>query len=362
MFNVHLQTGSVLSEVQGNDIIKLLLQRYYTFMLKNRRGWIFYLTILLFTQAAIAQDIEFSQFLYNPVYLNQGMYGINGGPRIIANYRNQWPTLQKAFESYSISYDQHFDKIGGGIGIQILSDNQASGIIKTTALSAGYNHLFKINDKTGIRAGMSAMVFQKRLEWSKLLFYDQFDQSTALPTSSISFEQIPDINNHTLLDIGAGFILFNKNTYGGLSVKHLNQPNESYYKSYKSNLPLRLSANFGTQIRTKRGKSTYISPNIMFTSQARFKQIQGHVLLNASPVILGMGYRHAFENIDAFIFYAGVQKGIVRVVYSYDNTLNNLRSKSGGAHELSLTLNFSDGKKAAAKRTLKNSLDCPGLL
>lgn len=331
-------------------------------MYKNKYFCIVYLICMFFFQKTHGQDAEFSQFLNNPVYLNPAMYGINGGPRFIANYRNQWPELQRAFETYSFSYDQHFDKISGGIGVQVLTDNQAAGIVKTNLFSGGYNHLFRVSDNTGIRVGMNAAFIQKRLDWTRLLFTDQFDQSTALPVNSVTTEQLPDFSSKSVVDIGAGFIAYSKSIYLGIAAKHINQPNESFYNSYKSTLPVRFLTNFGAQIRTKRGKATYISPNIMFLSQAKFKQINGQLLLNTSPVLLGMGYRHTFNNSDALIFIAGIQKGIFRTVYSYDNTYSNLRGNTGGAHELSLIINFNDGKKAAAKRTLKNSIDCPDLL
>ncbi len=331
-------------------------------MYKCKLIWLLFVTIILTCNNAWAQDVEFTQFINNPVYLNEGMYGINGGPRIIFNYRNQWPALQKAFETYAVSYDQHFDKIGGGVGVQLMSDNQANGILRTTSFSAGYSHLFRVDEKTGIRAGMSVGLFQKSLDWSRLLFYDQFDLSTTLPTGNVSSEQIPDFANKTLIDIGAGIVAFSKHVYGGIALKHLNQPNESYYKSYKSNLPIRISGNFGAEIKTKKGKATYISPNIMFTTQAKFTQVQGNVLFNTSPILFGIGYRHAIKNSDAVVFFAGIRKGVFKTVYSYDNTYSNLRGKSGGAHELSLILNFSEGKKAASKRLLKNSIDCPDML
>lgn len=324
--------------------------------------WILLFTVIIICNNVLAQDVEFTQFINNPIYLNEGMYGINGGPRIIFNYRNQWPAMQRAFETYAVSYDQHFDQIGGGVGIQIMSDNQANGILRTTSFSAGYNHFFKVDDKTGIRAGMSAGIFQKSLDWSRLLFYDQFDLSTTLPVNASTTEQVPDFSNKTLLDIGAGMVLFTKHTYGGIAIKHLNQPNESYFKTYKSNLPVRFSINFGTEIKTKKGKDTYISPNIMLTTQAKFTQVQGNVIFNANPVLFGIGYRNAIRNSDAIVFFAGIRKGVFKTVYSYDNTYSNIRGKSGGAHELSLILNFSEGKKAASKRLLKNSLDCPDML
>lgn len=100
----------------------------------------------------------------------------------------------------------------------------------------------------------------------------------------------------------------------------------------------------------------------MLTTQAKFTQVQGNVIFNATPVLFGIGYRNAIRNSDAIVFFAGIRKGVFKTVYSYDNTYSNIRGKSGGAHELSLILNFSEGKKAASKRLLKNSLDCPDML
>jgi hypothetical protein len=90
--------------------------------------------------------------------------------------------------------------------------------------------------------------------------------------------------------------------------------------------------------------------------------VQGHVIFNASPILFGVGYRHAIQNSDAVIFFAGIRKGVFKTVYSYDNTYSNIRGKSGGAHELAVILNFNEGKKAASKRLLKNSLECPDML
>jgi len=314
----------------------------------------------LVSQRTSAQDAEFSQYIFNPVYLNPGLAGSSGGPRFIANYRSQWPSLDKAYATYTVSYDQHVPALGGGIGVQVLSDNQANGLYRQTGVSGVYNYLLHVSEKTGLRIGLRAALLQTRVDWAGLLFYDQFDQSTAAPVGN-SLEEMPSFTKKTILDMGAGMLLYSKKVYVGFGVKHINQPNLSLYSDRRSPLPIRFLGNFGAEIRTKRNGHTYISPNLMYARQGTFNQVQGHVLVYRGPVIAGAGLRYAGQNTDALVFYLGMKTGVFRTVYSYDNTYSNLRGKTGGAHELSLSLNFSESKKAARKRRLNNSIDCPDL-
>ncbi|HZG01075.1 MAG TPA: PorP/SprF family type IX secretion system membrane protein [Chitinophagales bacterium] len=315
----------------------------------------------VFTRETRAQDVAFSQYIFNPVYLNPALAGISGGPRFIVNYRNQWPALTDAYVTYSASYDQHFPEIGGGVGFQILSDNQASGTYRQTAVSGAYNYMFVVSEKTAIRIGLQTAIQQHRIFWERLLFADEFDVETVLP-GAVSQEMLPSFTNKTNVDFGAGMVLYGKKAYAGLVVKHVSQPNVSLYNERRAPLPMMISGNLGAEIKTKRNGRTYISPNLMYARQAKHSQIQGHLLVYRGPVLGGIGLRRAAQNTDAVIFYAGMRTGVFRAVYSYDNTYSNLRGRSGGAHELSMALNLNEGKKARRKARLKNSIDCPELL
>ena len=61
-----------------------------------------------------AQDAAFSQFFANPIYLNPAMAGSNICPRLSLNYRNQWPGIGKTYVTYSATYDQYVEQLGGG--------------------------------------------------------------------------------------------------------------------------------------------------------------------------------------------------------------------------------------------------------
>ena len=49
--------------------------------------------VLLSEIKIFAQDPIFTQFYSNPVYLNPAFTGSNKCPRIVSNYRNQWPSF-----------------------------------------------------------------------------------------------------------------------------------------------------------------------------------------------------------------------------------------------------------------------------
>ena len=46
---------------------------------------------------SFAQDPEFTQFYANKLYLNPAFAGSHNCPRIVMNYRNQWPAITGNF-------------------------------------------------------------------------------------------------------------------------------------------------------------------------------------------------------------------------------------------------------------------------
>src|SRR5688572_27123553 len=106
-----------------------------------------------------AQDPEFSQFYAAPVYTNPAMAGTafcgrNAAGRMSVNYRNQWPSLPGTFRSFNASYDQHHEKIGGGIGLMATYDRAGAGLLTTSTVSGVYSYLFRLNHSFFLRGGL----------------------------------------------------------------------------------------------------------------------------------------------------------------------------------------------------------------
>ena len=79
-----------------------------------------------------AQDVVFSQFYANPLYLNPALAGNASDPRLTFNFRNQWPALNASFVTYSAGFDQHFDALSGGVGLHVLTDQIGSEAFQYT--------------------------------------------------------------------------------------------------------------------------------------------------------------------------------------------------------------------------------------
>ncbi|MBP7274488.1 MAG: PorP/SprF family type IX secretion system membrane protein [Saprospiraceae bacterium] len=316
------------------------------------------LVAILFANYLVAQDPIFSQYYSAPMQINPAFAGNTYAPHIAINYRNQWPSLDKAYITFGAAYDQLIENLNSGIGIMLLSDNAGNGIYKTSNFSAVYAYRLEVNDDFFLKFGLRGGAIQSTLNWDKLIFYDQLDpingttdpNGAPIPTE----EQRPNELTRTYFDVGTGFLAYTKNFYGGISLNHLNRPDEGFFntnENLESGLPLRLAIQAGGQIQLreanrKNDSPAYVSPNITYIRQNNFNQIHANIIASAGLVFGGVGFRHTFGNSDAAIFIAGMQKGVFKLGYSYDLTVSGLAGKTGGAHEVSLILNFEKERKA----------------
>jgi type IX secretion system PorP/SprF family membrane protein len=308
---------------------------------------------------AFSQDAEFSQFFNAPLYLNPAFAGVGEGPRFCLNYRNQWAALDNAYLSYTASYDQNFEAINGGIGVLMMSDRQAGGLLSTTGISGIYSYQLNLSPKFGLKAGAQFSYVQKRIDAAQLVFAENINPDNGSITGGISAD-VPDNTSKGIADIGGGVLIYTKSFYAGLSAKHVTSPNESFYSSQISPWPVRVAANIGIEFRSRKNARTaaYFSPNLLFVQQASFRQLNAGAILGVGVVYAGLYFRSAFANSDAVIVMAGLKRGVFKFGYSYDATVSSLES-TGGTHELSLVLNFHDSKKVQFRRNTRRFTDCP---
>ncbi|MCZ2101885.1 MAG: PorP/SprF family type IX secretion system membrane protein [Chitinophagales bacterium] len=310
--------------------------------------------VLLGFKWVSGQDPVFSQFYNAPLQLNAAFAGNTYTPMINLNYRNQWPGLGNIYTTYAVSYDQYFDKINGGLGISLLTDNAGDGTLKTTGLTGYYSYQIKIKGDLYIKGGLEAGWTNTSLDWNKLQFGDaleamldggtpggSFIPSREIPADDLSFHQIK---------IGAGLLLYNPHYYVGLGIKNLNSPNLPFLLSSATTsdqliqVPVRYSLHAGGQIVLRPGNNnrigTFLSPNIMLQRQRSFYQINFGALLSVNAIHGGLWYRHAAYNGDALIASFGVKMDFLRITYSFDLTMSDLGLNQGGSHEIGIGINF----------------------
>jgi type IX secretion system PorP/SprF family membrane protein len=311
-----------------------------------------------------AQDPVFSQFYAAPLQLNPAFAGTTLAPRFTFNHRNQYPNWPNAYITYAASFEQEVAALNSGFGIQVMTDAAGDGIYKNSHVSGIYSYRLRLGKDANVRIGLEAGMYQARVDWDRLLFEDQIDPIEG-PTDPAgnpfqTEESRPESLTSTLFDASAGILFYSRNVYGGLSLKHLNRPDESFLK-INENLfagrPLRITLHGGAEFdlgkRNKRGGRAFISPNAMFVKQGDTGQINVGTYLGSGRLFGGAWFRHNFTLADAAVFSVGVREGVFRIGYSYDMTVSDLASAPGGTgntHEISLVINLEDSQSIQQRK------------
>jgi type IX secretion system PorP/SprF family membrane protein len=321
------------------------------------------------TEDAVAQDPHFSQFYANPIYLNPAFTGTNICPRLIINYRNQWPSIPGAYITYNASYDQYFEKLSGGLGVIALSDVAGEGALTHNSMSFIYAYRLRLEDRNRhfLTFGLQGTYYSKSLDWSKLTFGDQIDARDGFVYAT---QNIPGNHNVQYLDFSAGMLYYSQRFYLGFAAHHLTEPSNSFYSGDSDSKQfMKYTIQTGLEIPVGgsakgiyRESYPYLFPSLIFQQQQNFHQLNYGIYYHHTPMVVGIWYRQFIsspESIgqysDAVVLLAGFEYDKMKIGYSYDITTSALSNVSGGAHEISITLKFNCPVQGIKYRAIK----CP---
>lgn len=307
-----------------------------------------------------AQDPQFSQFYATPLYLGPSMAGAYENPRLIVNYRDQWPKLPGRYVTYSISADNFFPKIRSGFGFIFMQDNAGKGKLVTTLANLCYSYRIVINHTFFLQPGLALQYYSRDINFNTLRFADQYMGNTLLPSSL----ETPVNNRPGHLDISSSILGFGNNYWVGFSLDHLLKLNNNFADN-PAYLPLRLSFYGGYKIKFKERVIHKIEQSMFLAYQLRVQTNMYHLDLGAyykkSPMIIGLWYRgipliNSIKSQGTVILLAGFELGKVSFSYSYDFNVSALISTTGGAHELTFTYRFTQLSKMKKKM---GAVPCP---
>lgn len=316
-----------------------------------------------------AQDVHFSQFYQTPINFNPANTGLFSGLyRLGANYRTQWNSVTVPYNTYSIWGDISFlqpkspvrkrkkDVGQFGLGAILINDVAGDGKLRTTkiGLSGAIHQSLNFDNSVYASAGISAYLVQKRIDFSKLYFGNQWDDHNF----DLTVDNLENANgNLNYLDFNFGGdinALLQKKymMHGGLSFIHWNKPNESFYSpelttqlgnifEYKNRLGLRPVLNVGGNFQMT--KEITLWPEVIWMFQKKAREFilglnAGYNISNTARVrkILYAGLTLRLN--DAVTPVIGFERNNVRTMMSYDVNLSTLKvaSKGRGGLELSI--------------------------
>lgn len=306
-----------------------------------KKGILLIVITIMALYAKAQQDSQFSQYIFNGVYINPAYAGYKDDMYVQSYFRSQWVGVTGAPKSFAIAADNSFSDGSVGLGVTLTSDQ-----IGAQSTLAGYlNYAYRIRigqDETSHLAfGLAAGMTQLGIDGSKLNAIQPGDQ--AIPTVSQS-RILPDAN--------FGIYYANSNYFAGLSATNILARFLNNDKGSNLLVPVpqpHFYLTAGTLIPIN--EDVRVKPVFLIKDDLKGPttlDIDGFILLN-ERINFGAFYRSSIKLYPKNNLQNDLPKqnafGIIaeffatpsiRIGYSYDQSLNNLGSYNYGSHELSV--------------------------
>ena len=336
---------------------------------------------------SMAQDAQFSQFYAAPMYQNPAFAGSAYAPRLIANYRNQWPSINANFVTSAFSVDHYIEKLNSGLGVMVVNDSQGPGRLKSTEISGIYSYQIQLGEENFLRLGAQGTYSNKSLDYLGLTFGDQYtNRGLTGNASNDPFANKNNISPITFVDYSGGALFYNSKTWLGVTLHHINRPTYTFLNTGAASpiagcptgdcLPRKLSVSGGLKIPLDNpysnaanvDKEFSVSPAFLYKRQGKFDQLDLGFYATYSALTAGLWYRGipikkkniTRTNHDAFVFLLGYRQDSFSIGYSYDITISSLGFATGGSHEISIAYQLDPFERGNQRKSRnKKELSCP---
>jgi type IX secretion system PorP/SprF family membrane protein len=332
---------------------------------------------LLSSYNSFAQDIQFSQFYNALLYQNPAFAGSGHAPRVTMHNRLQWPSQDAKYKTLYVSADHYFHNVNSGIGVIVLRDVQGSKNISSTDVGLQYSYELPVSRAVSVRAGLQGSYVFRTIDYAQLTFPQQYNDIQGLDPNSSNPYATGFAKMKGYVDLSAGALVYSKALWVGLSTHHLNVPNQAQLAGDPSRLPVKVAVTGGYKIPLmhkkymaymEEEKEISLTPTFHYKQQGKSDQLDLGAYIRYDQILFGIWYRglpvkhfkyngKRLQNTESIVTMIGWKYGPISIAYSYDFVTSRLAPyRTGGAHELNLTLTHHAHKK---KHKQLKRLPCP---
>jgi type IX secretion system PorP/SprF family membrane protein len=300
--------------------------------------------ILIWGNAAIAQDQQFTQFNAAPTSFNPAYAGVSGQARLASIYRAQWTALPQAFTGFHMAFDRPTLDKRMGYGFLLSNEQAGAGSLNRFQFLGQAAHNLRLGRRVNLRTGMQLGFGARSIDMTQLVFMDQILRDFA----DVSLEQ--GLGRGTqYMDMGAGFMLLTRRFWFGASANHLTSPNVSLNPALPEKLDALYTGHGGARIQMARGPRGRFRRDVViswkYMQQGDRNQLDVGAYYDLTMFTLGLWYRglpvqesaDGSMDVDALSFVFGFGNRDFKMGYSYDITLNRLGLLgTAGSHEFSV--------------------------
>ena len=293
------------------------------------------------------QEAQFTQFMYNQLYINPGYAGARNSTSLLALYRNQWLGFEGSPESKLISFNTPL--LNNRIGLGVTINNHTQGITDAVDASLAYAYNLQINEGTSLRFGIQGSIHHFSTDFS--------DPSVFIRDPNDPSIRENETATKTTGNFGMGIYLSIKQMYFGLSVPNfypseitfneignvLKVAKQSPHYYFSAGMLLQANENFAVKpavlLKYVKNAPSDVDANLSFIfnrlltvgASYRFGG-DGTAGENGSSGGLGSG-----DSIDLLAMYQVNKLGIG---VAYDFGLSELSKQTSGSFEILLRFDF----------------------
>lgn len=303
-----------------------------------RRLYCILVCILVTAPCFAQQDAQFSQYLFNGLYINPAHAGYRQQWNVNAFYRNQWTGYPGAPQTFSLAADGSANDERVGLGVIAMEDKLGPG--RYTSFYGNYAYRIPM-DADGTRTlaiGIGAGFVQQHL-----------DVSLLNPVTETDNLILNSRHNALLPDAKFGIFYNSDRFFAGASIDNL--MTETFQKStaLKTYLPMKphLYVHVGGLVALS--ESFLLKPSLLVKEDfAGPTSVDvGTFLLISKVLWIGAAYRTAVfnkSNIQDGLEKSAAVLGMaeffignnIRIGYGYDATINATAAVGYTTHEISL--------------------------
>lgn len=316
---------------------------------KTKKSWLSLLLILICFEVKAQQNAQYSQYIFNGLYINPASAGAKEDFYVHSFYRSQWTGVTGAPQSFSVAADGTINDEKVGLGILLAKDKL--GAQSTLAAYANYAYRLQLGVQSQhLSFGLGAGVVQSALDGSKLIGIQDGDNIIPVGTQSTI---LPDARAGVLYTSDTFFAGFSADN---LVAKYMNRDKSLLVPIPQPHFYLTAGTLFSLNDDTKI-KPSFLLKNA--TGTATTLDVNAFLILGDRTWIGGT-YRSSLnifsknstslQGSNALVAQIEIfATSKLRIGYAFDYSLTAFSGFGNGSHEISLGIYLS--KKPAQNFT-----------
>lgn len=323
-----------------------LLVRFLQMFCVSKGVLLLFFTLICISECHLVygqNEMQYGGAANLPIIVNPGAAGKSGAVEAVGSFRKQWAGFKGSPQTTLLGIDAEVKFLGSFHGVGASVFNDVVGPLTFMNINANYSYHIDLNKGLlglGVRVGVMNVAFKvSDLHPSVEGGDNDYHQSTdeALQGSD---------DSGTAFDAGLGAFYQSDESFVSFSLLHIDAPKVEMKSG--SIVKARPVMTIGGSRRIGSKASANLEPYLFFKTDFASWQLEMAGVVNLNKLVsLGLGYR--LQDAIFFPFLVNLSNGL-RVGYTYDLCVSELRRYNGGSHELSASYTFNVDVEKRNKR------------